>query len=61
MTVKHGDEEIASISLTRKQLKFLQSIIGDTEDRGPAGDGWQSDELQDLCRIIDEQVVSLSK
>lgn len=43
-----------SLSLTYEQLKKLEGILSATEDCGPTGEGWCSDELIGLQDIVSE-------
>ena len=47
---------ILKLELTNKQADKLYDVLSSATDRGPLNEGWQSDELEELCFIIDEAV-----
>lgn len=42
------------LPLTYEQLKKLDEVLSSTEDMGPPGESWCSDELIDLQGIVAE-------
>jgi len=42
------------ITLTREQAEKLEDVLSFTQDEGPWGEGWQSDELMELCEIVEK-------
>ena len=42
------------IELTPEQSENLEYILWRTQDEGPDGEGWASDELQELRDIVEE-------
>jgi hypothetical protein len=53
-------EKIVVIKLTEKQYELLRETLLMTEDEGPTGEGWKSDELKELIDDI-EKMAELSK
>ena len=47
------------LPLTYEQLKKLEEILSATEDLGPSGEGWCSDELIELQSIVAEAIKAL--
>lgn len=47
------------LPLTYEQLKKLEEILSATEDCGPTGEGWCSDELIGLQDIVSEAIKAL--
>jgi hypothetical protein len=41
------------IKLTKEQAEKLSEVLWDTQDEGPCGEGWASDELSELRGIVD--------
>jgi hypothetical protein len=50
--------QLKSITLTTKQWNWIEEILSYYEDKGPTGEGWQSDELIELCKIFNNSLNS---
>jgi hypothetical protein len=44
------------LSLTEEQAEKLSETLHNTNDCGPVDEGWQSDELEKLCDLIDQAI-----
>ena len=49
-------QKMIIIVLSEKQAENLSNILWDTQDEGPVGEGWASDELEELRGIIDDTI-----
>ena len=47
------------LPLSYEQLKKLEEVLSSTEDLGPSGEGWCSDELIELQGIVAEAIKAL--
>lgn len=43
------------IKLTKDQAKKLLDVLYDTQDEGPLGEGWASNELEELRDIVSNE------
>lgn len=47
---------MVKVSLTEKQAKKLSEVLWESQDEGPWGKGWASDELAELRNIVDNAI-----
>ena len=55
------DEYFFHFMLTFSDLKKLVDILNSHWDRGPQGEGWQSEELQRLTRYFESKIKEIKK
>ncbi len=53
-------KSVLAIELTPQQLEKLVDVLVCTTDEGPAGEGWKSDELKELCAIVERVQKSMA-
>lgn len=47
------------LTVSDKQYLFLMDILNETQDEGPRGEGWKSDELLQLIEALELKEVSI--
>jgi len=44
------------LHLTQGEIDALEYALGNYTDEGPAGEGWKSDELREVCNKVDQAI-----